>query len=64
MWDQDAVLGTDKERMRDQNWKVERAREVDRWGKEVMPLVMLSRPVVTLDFVRRLFDQINTIPEG
>jgi len=60
MWDQDAVLGRYKERLGDQNWKVERTQKVDHWGK-VMPLVILSRLVVTPDFVMRLFDYVDNV---
>ena len=40
----------------DAKWSKYRHREVDCWGKEVMSLVMLSRPAITLDVVHKLFD--------
>jgi hypothetical protein len=40
----------------DAKWSKYRHREMDRWGKEAMSLVMLSRPATTLDVVHKLFD--------
>jgi hypothetical protein len=56
MWYQTVVLRKYEEFMGVEKWSKERVREVDRWVKEIMHLVMLSRLAVTLEFVRRLFD--------
>ena len=40
----------------DEKWSKYRHRELDRWGKEAMPLLLLSRPTSTLEVVNKLFD--------
>jgi len=55
IWDQAGVLERYKELIGDGALSTQRRREVDRWGKEVMSLVKLSRPVIT-QLVRKMFD--------
>jgi len=56
IWEQEAVLERYKVLIGDAKWSKYRHCEVDRWGKEVMSLVMLSHPAITLDVVHKLFD--------
>ena len=56
IWEQEGVLERYKALIGDAKWSKYRHREVGRWGKEVMSLVMLSRPAITLDVVHKLFD--------
>jgi hypothetical protein len=56
IWEQEGVLERYKALIGDAKWSKYRHCEVDRWGKEVMSLVMLARPAITLDVVHKLFD--------
>ena len=56
IWEQEGVLERYKGLIGDAKWSKYRHGEVDRWGKVVMSLVMLSRPAITLEVVHKLFD--------
>jgi len=53
IWDQEGVWERYKEFIGDAELSTQRRREVDRWGKEVMSLVKLSRPAITIELVHK-----------